>query len=229
LNACNTAKGICNEELIKLKEQLLCPKPTLQSEMLQLVTSSFLKGAAYSILPEIVRNVLESRRYYGLSKIAPTLIEAGLIVYNTESYIPIFTCFAVRRGFRSLGFSEETSTTAASTAAVLANVVPSLIFSQETSINYMLNCSLAILASYAGSTLALTAKSCYNAYYDDWWSQILAGRCYLQIQEGSDQIQRNRALGSNPLFNVKEKDPLVKWSQIIRILTRLSMEKGETK
>lgn len=133
----------------------------------QLFSSSFLSGVAYSVLPEIVRDALDSRGYSVTSNIGATLVQGGLIAYNTASYVPTITGFAVKIGFKNLGFSEQTSTTLASTAAVLASVVPALIFSPETATDCVVNCSVAIAGSYAGSTIALRAKSWI---YDKWES-----------------------------------------------------------
>ena len=126
---------------------------------LKLLGYSFLNGAAYSLFPEIVRDVLDFRGYSGVSNIAATLVQAGLIAYNTTSYVPTIAGFTVKNGFSYLGFSEETSTTAGSTAAVLSNVVSGLILEQEPAIDCVVNCAIAVCGSYAGSTLALKAKA----------------------------------------------------------------------
>jgi hypothetical protein len=124
-----------------------------------LFRSSFLSGAAYSLVPEIVRDSLESRGYLRASNIVATLIQGGMIVYYSSSYVAPVTGMVVRIGCGQLGFSPQTSTIAGSTAAIAASLSQKMIFSHETVLDSMVDVAIGVAGSYAGSTLALKAKA----------------------------------------------------------------------
>jgi hypothetical protein len=160
LKLCNDDKGTCSKRLTE------CQSENSELGNSQLFSSSFLSGAVYSLIPEMIRDGIEYTGYPELSNIAETVVQGGIILYNTEYYVPVIAGVAVRTiAAKCLGCSPQTSTTLGSTAAVLFSVVPALIFSQETALDCIVNCSLAVGGSYAGSTVALKAKSWI---YDKW-------------------------------------------------------------
>lgn len=125
-----------------------------------LFSSSFLSGAAYTIFPEISRDILESRGYSSrASNIVAMMIQGGVILYSTSSYAPVVTGIAVRYVFSELGFSPQASAIAGSTTAIAASFIHQLIFSHETILDTAVDCTIAVIGSYAGSSLALKAKS----------------------------------------------------------------------
>lgn len=124
-----------------------------------LFSSSFLSGAAYTVLPEISRDILEPRGYSRASNIVAMMIQGGVILYSTSSYVPVVTGIAVRYAFSELGFSPQTSAIAGSTTAVAASLIQQLILSHETILDTAVDCTIGVIGSYAGSSLALKAKS----------------------------------------------------------------------
>ena len=129
-----------------------------------LLSSSFLNGAAYSLFPEIVRDALESRGYPRASVIA-TIIQGGMIVYNSPSYVAPITGMAVRIGCSQLGFSPQASSTVGIMVSIVVSLSQELIFSQETVFDSVVDVAIGVAGSYAGSTLAFRAKSWV---YDLW-------------------------------------------------------------
>lgn len=125
----------------------------------KLFRSSFLSGAVYSLVPEIVRDSLESRGYAGASNIVATIIQGGMIVYNSSSYVAPVTGIVIRISFSQLGFSSQTSSIAGSTAAIAASLSQKLIFSHETVLDSVIDVAIGVAGSYTGSTLALKAKT----------------------------------------------------------------------
>ena len=142
----------------------------------QLFRSSFLSGAAYSLLPEIFRDILDSKGYFQTSDIVATIIQGGIIVYNTSSYVPTITGMSVRYGLNQLGFSRQASTVAGSTTAIAASLSQKLIFSQESVFDCVIDCALGVSGSYTGSTLALKTKSWV---YELWREKTLKSLCYV--------------------------------------------------
>ena len=124
-----------------------------------LFSSSFLSGAAYTVFPEISRDILEPRGYSRTSDVVAMMIQGGVILYSTSSYAPAITGIAVRYVFNELGFSPQASTIAGSTTAVAASFIQQLIFSHETVLDTVVDCAIGVAGSYAGSSLALKAKS----------------------------------------------------------------------
>lgn len=131
----------------------------IEIDRYQLFTSSFLSGAAYSLVPEIIRDALESRGYPRTSNIVATIILGGMIVYNSSSYIAPVTGMVVRIGCDQLGFSPQNSAIAGSTAAIAASLSQKLIYSHETVLDSVVDVAIGVAGSYAGSTLALKAKT----------------------------------------------------------------------
>jgi hypothetical protein len=131
----------------------------------KLFRSSFLNGAAYTLVPEICRDVLEYKGYSRASKLVPTLVQGGMIAYNSSSYLPTITGILVRTGSRQLGFSERDSTIAASTAAVITTLSQKLIFSKDTAVDCIVDVAIGLIGSFTGSALVLKAKSwVYNLF-----------------------------------------------------------------
>lgn len=124
-----------------------------------LFSTSFLSGAAYSLVPEIVRDLLVSRGYHGVSNAVATIVQGGMIVYYSPSYIAPITGMVVRIGCSQLGFSPQASATAGSTVAVVLSLSEKLVFSQETILDSVVDIAIGVAGSYAGSTLAFKAKS----------------------------------------------------------------------
>lgn len=124
-----------------------------------LFSSSFLSGAAYTVFPEISRDILEPRGYSRASDIVAMMLQGGVILYSTSSYVPVMTGIAVKYAFSELGFSPQVSAIAGSTTAVAASFVQQLIFSHETVLDTAVDCTIGVIGSYAGSSLALKAKS----------------------------------------------------------------------
>lgn len=131
----------------------------IEIDRYQLFTSSFLSGAAYSLVPEIVRDGLESRGYPRASNIVATIILGGMIVYNSPSYIAPVTGMVVRISCDQLGFSPKTSAIAGSTAAIAASLSQKLIYSHETVLDSVVDVAIGVAGSYTGSALALKAKT----------------------------------------------------------------------
>ena len=125
---------------------------------LELFSSSFFRGAAYSLIPEVFRDALDSRGYYRASNIVATIIQGGMIYYNS-SYVPAITGMVVRTSFSKLGFSDQVSTNVGVTVAIAASLSQKLIFSQETVLDSMIDVVIGVSGSFAGSSLALKAKS----------------------------------------------------------------------
>lgn len=125
----------------------------------KIFSSSFINGAAYTFLPELIRDVLEFRGYSRASNIVPTIVQSGMILYNTSSYAPVVTGMLVRTGFRQVGFSQQGSNTAGITAAIVISLSQKLIFSEETALDSIVDVAMGVGGSYMGSTLALKAKS----------------------------------------------------------------------
>ncbi|MBY0500455.1 MAG: hypothetical protein K2P93_00435 [Alphaproteobacteria bacterium] len=124
----------------------------------ELFSSSFFRGAAYSLIPEIFRDTLDSRGYYRASNAVATIIQGGMIYYNS-SYVPAITGMVVKTSFSKLGFSDQVSTTVGVTLAIAASFSQKLIFSQETMLDSMIDVAVGVSGSFAGSYLALKAKS----------------------------------------------------------------------
>lgn len=123
-----------------------------------LFTASVARGAAYSFLPEFVKGILEARGHSGApADVAAIIVQGGITLYSTASYIPVMTGMVVRGGFHQLGFSQQTSAIAGSTASVLAVVSQNLSFNQDTFIDCVVDCSIAIAGSSLGSYLTLKA------------------------------------------------------------------------
>lgn len=137
-----------------------------------LFSSSFLSGAVYSLVPEIVRDALESRGCPLASAIA-IIVQGGMIVYNSPSYFAPIAGMAVRIGFSQFGFSPQASSTAGITVVIVGSLVQTLIFSQETVLDSVVDVAIGVAGSYAGSILALKAKS--------WVYEQLWGRNYPMI------------------------------------------------
>jgi hypothetical protein len=137
-----------------------------------LFSSSFLSGAVYSLVPEIVRDALESRGCPRASAIA-ILVQGGMIVYNSPSYFAPLAGMTVRIGCSQLGFSPQASSTAGITVVIVGSLVQTLVFSQETVLDSVVDVAIGVAGSYAGSTLALKAKS--------WVYEQLWGRNYPMI------------------------------------------------
>lgn len=121
--------------------------------------SSFLNGAAYTLLPELIRDTLEFRGYSRVSNAVATIAQGGMIVYNTSSYAPVVVGTLVRTSFSQLGFSQQDSITAGITASIVTSFSQKLIFSQETMLDCLVDVGIGVAGSYAGSALALKAKS----------------------------------------------------------------------
>ncbi|MBP6951540.1 MAG: hypothetical protein KBD36_05620 [Alphaproteobacteria bacterium] len=130
-----------------------------EPEKYELFFSSFLRGGAYTLLPELFRDVLEFRGYSRASNVVATIIQGGIIAYNTSSYAPAAAGILVKTGLNKLGFSERSSTIAGSTAAVIASLSQKLIFSSESVLDCVVDVTIGVAGSYAGSILALKAKS----------------------------------------------------------------------
>lgn len=124
-----------------------------------LFKTSFLSGAAYSLVPEIVRDALVSRGYSRVSNVVATIVQGGIIVYHSPSYIAPLSGMVVRIGCDQLGFSPKVSAIASSTVAVVISLSEKLIYSQETVLDSVIDVAIGFAGSYAGSTLALKAKS----------------------------------------------------------------------
>lgn len=124
----------------------------------ELFSSSFFRGAAYSLIPEVFRDTLDSRGYYRASNIVATIIQGGMIYYNS-SYVPAITGMVVRIGFSKLGFSDQVSTNVGVTVAIAASLSQKLIFSEETVLDSMIDVAIGVSGSFAGSSLALKTKS----------------------------------------------------------------------
>jgi len=159
-----TCKAPNSHELWYLeKDEKFNPKPTLArldklekfNGQLELFGSSFVSGAAYSLIPEVIRDGIEFSGYPRYANIAATVIQGGMIVCNTVSYAPIITGVAVRTGANWLGCPPQVSTILGSTAAVVASVCQS----QEAALDCMTNYAIAFAGSCAGSALALQTKS----------------------------------------------------------------------
>jgi hypothetical protein len=121
--------------------------------------SSFLNGAAYTLLPELIRDTLEFRGYSRVSNVVATIVQGGMIVYNTSSYAPVVVGTLVRTSFNQLGFSQQDSIAAGITASIVTSFSQKLIFSQETVLNCLVDVGIGVAGSYTGSALALKAKS----------------------------------------------------------------------
>ncbi|OJW51140.1 MAG: hypothetical protein BGO67_12500 [Alphaproteobacteria bacterium 41-28] len=124
----------------------------------ELFSSSFFRGAAYSLIPEVFRDALDSRGYYRASNVVATIIQGGMIYYNS-SYVPAITGMVVRTGFSKLGFSDQVSTNVGVTVAIAASLSQKLIFSQEAVLDSMIDVAIGVSGSFSGSYLALKAKS----------------------------------------------------------------------
>ncbi|MBP9691726.1 MAG: hypothetical protein KBD90_00135 [Alphaproteobacteria bacterium] len=124
----------------------------------ELFSSSFFRGAAYSLIPEVFRDTLESRGYYQASNVVTTIIQGGMIYYNS-SYVPAITGIVVRTGFNKLGFSDQVSTNVGVTLAIAASLSQKLIFSQETVLDSIIDVAIGVSGSFSGSYLAVKAKS----------------------------------------------------------------------
>lgn len=129
-----------------------------------LFSLSFLSGAVYSLVPEIVRDTLESRGYPRASAIA-IIVQGGMIVYSSPSYFAPIAGMAVRIGCSQFGFSPQTSTTAGLTVTIVTSLSQELIFGKETVFDSVVDVALGVAGSYAGSTLAFKAKSWV---YEHW-------------------------------------------------------------
>lgn len=139
-----------------------------QIDRYQLFSSSFLYGAVCNLVPEVCRDALEARGYPPrTSTVMATIIQGVMIAYNTSSYMPTIAGIAVRVGFSHLGFSDQASVIAGSTAAIVTSLSQKLIFSHETALDCMIDCALGVAGSYTGSSLALKAKS---LIYERWGS-----------------------------------------------------------
>ncbi|MBY0273677.1 MAG: hypothetical protein K2X02_09800 [Alphaproteobacteria bacterium] len=125
----------------------------------KIFSSSFINGAAYTLVPELIRDALEFKGYSRASNIVSTIVQSGMIIYNTSSYAPVVTGTIVRIGFRQLGFSQQDSNTAGITVAIVTTLTQKLIFSEETALDCIVDVALGVGGSYMGSTLALKAKS----------------------------------------------------------------------
>lgn len=134
----------------------------------ELFNTSVLRGAAYTLVPEIMRDTLVSKGYPQMSNVAATMIQGGMIVYHSSSYIPLMTGMIIKTGCSQLGFSPQVSSTAGSIATILLSLSEKLIFSQETIVESMVDIAIGVAGNYAGSTLALKAKSCI---YGLWTSK----------------------------------------------------------
>lgn len=124
----------------------------------ELFGSSFFRGVAYSLIPEVSRDILGSKGYYRASNVVATIIQGGMIYYNS-SYVPAITGMVVKTSFSKLGFSDQVSTTVGVTMAITASLSQKLIFSQETVLDSMIDVAIGVSGSFSGSYLALKAKS----------------------------------------------------------------------
>ncbi|MBY0501025.1 MAG: hypothetical protein K2P93_03375 [Alphaproteobacteria bacterium] len=124
----------------------------------ELFGSSFFRGAAYSLIPEVFRDALDSKGYYQTSNVVTTIIQGGMIYYNS-SYVPAITGIVARTGCNKLGFSDQVSTNVGVTLAIAASLSQKLIFSQETMLDSIIDVTVGVSGSFSGSYLALKAKS----------------------------------------------------------------------
>jgi hypothetical protein len=144
---------------------------------------SFLNGAAYTLLPELIRDTLEFRGYSRISNVVATIVQGGMIVYNTSSYAPVVVGTLVRTSFSQLGFSQQDSITAGITASIVTSFSQKLIFSQEMVLDCLVDVGIGVVGSYAGSTLALKAKS---------WAYELFGYNKPVMRENVHQTHRDK-------------------------------------
>jgi hypothetical protein len=106
------------------------------------------------------------------------IIQGGMIVYITSSYTPVVTGIAVRTGFNQLGFSNQSSAIAGSTASIAASLIQRLIVSHETVLDCVVDVAIGVAGSYSGSILALKAKSLIY----DLWGRYKPGMVYKKAQ-----------------------------------------------
>jgi hypothetical protein len=149
------------------------------NEQVNIFRSSFVSGATYSLIPEVIKDAIE---FSGYSKkaanVAAMVAQGAMVSYNTidpltpSSYASTITGIAARYGFSYLGFSNDASAIAGSTAAVVTTL---LLNPEEASVDYLTRCSIALAGSYAGSTLLLKAKSwIYEFWHNEKISSLTA-------------------------------------------------------
>ncbi len=125
----------------------------------ELFGNSFLSGAAYSLIPEIIREALVSRGHQNASNITAMIIQGGMLfLYNTTPE-SIIIGIGTRNIFEQLGFSHQISAAAGSIASVVTVAYKNLISSEAIIFDYMIHCAIAFTGSCAGSLFALQAKS----------------------------------------------------------------------
>lgn len=120
-------------------------------------TSSFFSGAFYSFFPELCRSYSEHKEYSKNVKVLAPIAIQGLIIFcGTNNYIPAITGIAVSIVLKYLDFTPENSITSGSIVSVISSMYCN---TYSYDISSIIGYPISIFGSYAGSTLALKAKS----------------------------------------------------------------------
>lgn len=146
----------------------------------ELFGPSLFSGAAYTLLPEVVRDVLHSAGYSRTSHI-PTLLQGVIVAYNPASCVPFIAGVSMRTGLMCLGFSEQTASVAGSVTFGVTSVAQGMVFAPETVTDYMVNCAAALV----GSCVVIKAKSWI--YYRGGFDKFLNREALLDIMQRKEK------------------------------------------
>jgi len=182
------------------------------NEQVNLFRSSFVSGAAYSLIPEVIKDGIEFSGYpKKAANVAAMVAQGAMVAYNTvdplnpPSYASTITGMAARYGSDYLGYSNDTSIIVGSTVAVVTTV---LFSPEETTLDCITGCAIALAGSYAGSTLALKAKSwIYDFWHNKKITSLVAQAKSLTAQASSWAFERISFYGLwNSGDNTSQKD-----------------------
>ena len=155
LSSCQSYKQSCEAQKTRALSEINGYKSVINGY--NLMASSAIQGAAISVIPELISDVLESRGYsHWTSNFASTIAQAGVMAYTAASIVPTITGTAVRKSCDWLGAPSRVSIIAGTTAAVVASIaVSDMSFSEDR----MTNSAIGLAGSYIGGMFALQAKS----------------------------------------------------------------------
>jgi hypothetical protein len=191
------------------------------NEQVNLFRSSFVSGAAYSLIPEIIKDGIEFSGYpKKAANVAAIVAQGAMVAYNTvnplnpSSYASTITGMAARYGSDYLGYSKDTSIVVGSTVAIVTTV---LFSPEETTLDCITGCAIALAGSYAGSTLALKAKSwIYDFWHNEQITSLTAQAKSLTAQASSWAFERISFYGLwNSGDNTSQKDLALSAEKII--------------
>jgi len=165
------------------------------NEQVNLFRSSFVSGAAYSLIPEVIKDGIEFSGYpKKAADVAAMVAQGAMVAYNTvdplnpSSYASTITGMAAKYGSGYLGYSNDTSIIVGSTVAIVTTVLSS---PEETTLDCITGCAIALAGSYAGSTLALKAKSwIYEFWHNEQITSLVAQAKSLTTQASSWAFER---------------------------------------